>query len=535
MRHFLFTILILAASAAQALDGRWIGEYRLGGKSVFVRASFDGVRGTLESPGRFLAGGEPEGARYALAVRNAVPKIAFTATGNGKTFEFSGSVAGSKLAGEVRANGAAGTFELIRLADLDRAAQRRFVGGYQFSDGSAVFVEELAEIRSLFAIMIPSGRIGPIEAISPTSFVLGPGMLRRYPVEQRFDFAPDGASLTVGGRRAQRIRAVEEEVSFANGAVKLAGTLSLPPGRGPHPAVVLIHGGGGQTREFGWVVPFFTRLGVAVLAYDKRGTGSSTGDWRTAAFDDLAGDALAGVDLLRGRADIDRTRIGLYGSSNGAWVAPVAAAKRPDAIAFVIARSASYLTNRENVVFEAETDLRAHGFGGDAVARMRALHQQDMAVVTANGAGYDELRQVLARAAAAEPWFRFARLPGAILEMNDANRQNIMNWIAAQHRDVDPRQIWPRVKAPVLIQTGSADEYVPGEESVRVLRAALSSNRDATVKLYPNGTHPLFESKGGRVPDYSTVTRLVPGYLGDLEAWVRRVGLTGTGGEPVPH
>ena len=94
--------------------------------------------------------------------------------------------------------------------------------------------------------------------------------------------------------------------------------------------------------------------------------------------------------------------------------------KKPT-IAFLIARSASGLPERENVVYEIETDLRAHGFGEDAIGRMHALHEHDMALVRNGGEGWNAYREELMKASA-EPWFPLVRLPGKILEMNAENR-----------------------------------------------------------------------------------------------------------------
>ncbi len=83
-------------------------------------------------------------------------------------------------------------------------------------------------------------------------------------------------------------------------------------------------GGGAQDRNFLWVAPFFADAGGAVLGCDKRGIGGSTGEWRSAVAADLAADAVAAVDFLRAQSKIDRGRVGLYGSGNGGWVAPIA-------------------------------------------------------------------------------------------------------------------------------------------------------------------------------------------------------------------
>ena len=112
---------------------------------------------------------------------------------------------------------------------------------------------------------------------------------------------------------------IEEELAFNNGQVPLAGSLLLPAGvQGPFPAVVMLHGSGADSRDIFWRTgdaEVFLQAGLAVFIYDKRGTGESGGDWRTATIEDLAGDALAAVRLLRGRAEIKADQIGIFGVS----------------------------------------------------------------------------------------------------------------------------------------------------------------------------------------------------------------------------
>lgn len=111
----------------------------------------------------------------------------------------------------------------------------------------------------------------------------------------------------------------QEQVIFQNKGVTLAGTLTLPSGNGPHPAVVLIDRSGPYSRDnYRFYADVFARHGIATLIYDKRGVGASTGDWRRVQFKDLAEDALAGVGMLRMRTDIASRKIHLWGGSNGA-------------------------------------------------------------------------------------------------------------------------------------------------------------------------------------------------------------------------
>lgn len=112
---------------------------------------------------------------------------------------------------------------------------------------------------------------------------------------------------------------------------------------GWHPAIILIHGAGGTipTRDFGYWSSFFSGHGVAVLAFDKRGGGASSGDANTATYEDLADDVLAGLTYLQSRSVIDADRIGFYGTSNGGYIAPLAAARSQDRVAFIAVRSGS--------------------------------------------------------------------------------------------------------------------------------------------------------------------------------------------------
>src|SRR5262249_4048650 len=147
--------------------------------------------------------------------------------------------------------------------------------------------------------------------------------------------APDAVTVAQPGQKPQRGPRVrlytEEEVVFASGDVRLAGTLTLPLGPGPHPALVFVHGSGPQRRGAETVeAARFAQHGIASLAFDKRGTGESTGDWQQSDFDDLADDVLAGVRLLRRDRRIRADKVGLWGISQAGWVMALAAARSAD-------------------------------------------------------------------------------------------------------------------------------------------------------------------------------------------------------------
>ena len=166
---------------------------------------------------------------------------------------------------------------------------------------------------------------------------------------------------------------VEEEVTFRNGDISLAGTLTLPPSGAPFPAVVMITGSGAQNRDeelFGFkpfriIADHFTRRGIAVLRYDDRGVGGSNGNVSESTSEDFAADVLAAVGFLQAREDIAGNRIGLVGHSEGGIVAPLVAANS-DAVAFIILIAGTPVTGEE-ILFDV-TACRFEGPGeGDKV------------------------------------------------------------------------------------------------------------------------------------------------------------------------
>ena len=205
----------------------------------------------------------------------------------------------------------------------------------------------------------------------PTSS--SPGQEPRFPDRSRresgFSATAQGDHLlSSGGRQGEPVRTARrvesekhEAVRFANGDVRLAGTLISPTTGGRHPAVILVHGSGAENRDF--ILPFarfLVRRGMAVLGYDKRGVGESTGDWKTASFEVLAGDASAAFEYLKTRSDIDPARIGLLGVSQAGWVMPLAAVRAKD-LAFLISISGAAIPAAETTIDQAQNEMTAAG------------------------------------------------------------------------------------------------------------------------------------------------------------------------------
>ena len=235
-----------------------------------------------------------------------------------------------------------------------------------------------------------------------------------------------------------------EHVQFISEGVTLAGTLWLPEGCGPHPAMVFVHGSGRQSRRSArFVAQHFNPLGIAVLGYDKRGVGESGGTYvgRNNGSEQnltlLARDAAAGVALLRGLPSIDSDQIGLWGVSQAGWIVPVAAAL-DGRVAFMILMSGPTVTVGEENYY---SDLT-----GDDSATRAALSQE-------------EISRLLAE-----------RGPSGF----------------------DPKPYLTRMETPGLWLLGSEDESMPIPETVAVLdELVLEHGRHFSYHVWPDASHGL--------------------------------------------
>ncbi len=238
---------------------------------------------------------------------------------------------------------------------------------------------------------------------------MGPALGVPSPVQLTFRFLknPDGTIQSVALRQpdgrtevARRIAVDAREVSFTSGDVKLAGTLLIPPTKGPHPAIVLLHGSGPLTRwSFGPYPRFFASLGFAVLVYDKRASGVPPAGFYPDVF---LNDAIEAIQFLETRSDIDPRQIGVWGTSEGGMLGTQVAARKPN-VAFVINSSGFMMPLWEQVLYNIEAQLRADGFS--AIEVNEAVRFETFAVeVMRTGDKWDEYERAQAAAIRTKWW-----------------------------------------------------------------------------------------------------------------------------------
>lgn len=305
----------------------------------------------------------------------------------------------------------------------------------------------------------------------------------------------------------------EEEVLFASGATILAGTVTLPSGPGPHPAIVYLHGSGPMGREgFAPYAERWAGLGIAGLRYDKRGVGESTGDWRASSLSDLAADAVAAIGYLTGRPEIDPERIGFWGVSQGGWVATEAVSLRHD-IAFLIVVSGGGVTPYASEMFSYRGAFERGGLSAAESAQAIALIERYMRYL-ATGEGREELEATL-EASRDAAWFEHARLDRILPSTEEARRT--WSWVASW----DPAPLITRMRFPVLVLFGDRDTETPAEASVQAWRAGLEAagNPDFKIRRFAEAGHGirLWKSghhEGGHPP-------FAEGYFETMDAWLR--------------
>ncbi len=329
----------------------------------------------------------------------------------------------------------------------------------------------------------------------------------------------------------------EREVTFTNGTVTLAGTLTVPDAQGPFPAVVLLTGSGPQNRDeeivgfkpFKIIAEHLAQNGIAVLRYDDRGVGGSSGSIPASTTEDFAGDALAARALLATLPAIRAKQIGFIGHSEGAIVAAIAASRSPD-VAFIGMLAGTSIPGDTVLRSQAEALARAGGADEAVVQKVLTEHRK-LTEALKKGAPREELREIvrtLARAqidAAPEAQRKMITDPDAFVAgiLDNGVASVDTKWMRF-FTAFDPATALSRVSCPVFAAFGGRDVQVPPAINRGPLEDALAKagNKRVTVKLYPEANHLFQVSKTGLPQEYAGLEKqFVPGLLDDITAWIR--------------
>lgn len=325
---------------------------------------------------------------------------------------------------------------------------------------------------------------------------------------------------------AGRVPYVQREIHFANITAhnQIAGTLSLPTGDGPFPAVVLISGTGHNSRDedvwghkvFLVLADTLTRNGFAVLRYDKRGVGGSSGNYDAATTVDFTSDAEAAVAWLKTQSHIDARHIGVLGHSEGGIIAP-AVATSDKGVAFVVMIAGPCIRGDKLFVLQSAMTAKAYGAPDDYIAKRKVFDEELYnAIISApsDSAALDRAKALVAQGVADH-----------IVDAKEAEtlaKDDTTPW-ERYFLAYDPAPTLARLTVPVLVLNGSLDVQVPAKENLAAARDALRNNSNATVIELPGMNHLLQDAKTGAPSEYDEIEETMsPAALKIITDWLSR-------------
>lgn len=330
------------------------------------------------------------------------------------------------------------------------------------------------------------------------------------------------------------------DVTFVNDTITFAGTLSVPAGVSNPPAVVILSGTGQQNRDgemsghkmFADIADYLSRRGIAVLRFDDRGTGSSTGNYEMATTKDFAGDGLAAINYLKTRDDIDPERLGFIGHSEGGAAMSIAASMSAD-VKFMVSLAGlctdglhALLRQNEDLVASynlPEHDVKRYNYINELMFRVAYKHADndslpdrlqeaydrwaavDSIYFSTLGVEFDHFRYpiYMYKIQASGPWYRF-------------------------HVRYNPADYLKNVHIPVLALNGSKDKFVNSTLNLAGWKENMPEGADVTVKELEGLNHLFLPCETGLAEEYRDITApLSPEMLSIMCDWIReKTGIT---------
>jgi len=346
-----------------------------------------------------------------------------------------------------------------------------FAGAYRAVDATTYVINGLGHLVRLSD--------GWIRQLNPTAaanhFFVGSAFMVASPKEADVTFRVAGGradQLTIKwpaqpAISADRLTFKETSVKVPAQGAELAATVTEPSTPGPHPGIVVVHGSERGTRIlYGVWVGFYASLGFAVLSYDKRGAGDSTGEFpgeyaSTAALSTYADDAVACLRTLSAWPGVDPKRVGFHGGSQGGWTVPLAMQRFP-AAAFAVLVSGPAVSVDQQGTWQ--------GYTGGSHHLPTAPESEIDGALRSPGSGYN---------------------PMAVLQAIDK---------------------------PILWLNGELDGQVPTTLNTEILRSLGKANFD--IQLLPRAGHSLLETGTGLVVDDDKATRLAHDLFIRISAWL---------------
>jgi dienelactone hydrolase len=313
---------------------------------------------------------------------------------------------------------------------------------------------------------------------------------------------------------------ISEEREFQNGDIKLHGTLFMPGGSKPCPAIIAFHSASSATRDlplYRHLSELMPALGYAVFIFDRRGSGQSSGVRNGTDFNTLADDGLAALRMLAADKRIDAHKIGFWGLSQGGWLSMLAASHSPQ-VAFAISISAPLTTPDVQMNFAVSNILRVKGFSNEDIST--AIQTRTYVDEFMRGRKDRPTVEQMLTVAVNKPWFKYSYI-SPMLE-DPAHSQ----W--AKEIKLDPITTLDKVSCPILLLYGADDPWVPVRISARLLGKMTGKKKNLSYAVIAGANHEMATNVAPEKeldPNYATAfSPDAPSYFGILAKWLSQLG-----------
>jgi len=451
------------------------------------------------------------------------------ASTTGIPFIAAGSIDNGVIKGVISRGDKKGKFHLILIKKVDPTILSKYVGCYNIPDpkNKDAFLPHLISYSATGHLRFINLADGSTTLLLPFTnnkfFFVGSIMTNPVP-SNTISFIEDEKentrklSVHIEGLPEQYGTKVStykvEEVQALSNDYTLAATLLLPNTKKKNPVVIIVPGSQGMNRDDN--TPYeeintFINNGIGLLIYDKPGTGQSSGDWQKCSFEQLADDVLAFVKILKSRKDIDASKIGAWGFSQGATIAPLAASRSKD-ISFLIMQSGGGITPAEAEINQQVARMQVQKFSDTLINEAIAFMKLQFKAVN-DSQQWDSL-QALIPLVKDKSWFRYA--------FGSAPKDHwLWKWWQPVV-DFDPALSLQKIKIPVLVIFGTADPLIP-KDSLNSMISRITDglnkagNNSVTVAKFEGANHEIF------VKTEKNSSVLAPGYDETLRNFILKI------------
>jgi alpha-beta hydrolase superfamily lysophospholipase len=396
---------------------------------------------------------------------------------------------------------------------LTPAKSESWAALYRKEDGGTVAAGELHEFgKDEVLVDYTSGETGAMYSLGEGRAGIGRaiGDKSRPPVHL---LERKNADLFMDGHLLRPITVGRRTFRIASDGVQLAGDLLSPKGKAKG-TIIAVHGSGdGPRRAYDLWTNFFVSRGWAVVVFDKRGSGESTGDWHDANFVTLASDVRNVLKWARNQSELAGLKNALWGASQAGWIIPQLTAE--NAVDFAIIQTGPATPADEFIRRTLESELNAYEFSAEEIAKAVRYYELDVAV-SRGTKSFAEVEKAYAEASAAgAEW---------LLKPPDPVDSPDRRFIAAI-AGFDPAPYWRKTQTPLLVLFGGKDHVVPVAANRQRLEALLAEagNSRAEIVVFKDDNHLNMLAKTGVRTEYASLNRFDPEYFKTLTAYLDRM------------